>query len=176
MSLVVVFETHATTLDNERGLATGWLPGELSAAGREQARALGLRRRGDGIDLVVSSDLRRAVETAELAFPDRRDDLVLDAALRECNYGRLNGSPVGELRRSDHLDHPYPTGESWRAAADRVTRWLVDARTRYDGRRILVIGHSVTRWALDAAVTGTPLARSLSMPFEWQPGWEYQVD
>jgi len=37
----VVFETHSITVDNERGVATGWLPGELSERGRDVARELG---------------------------------------------------------------------------------------------------------------------------------------
>jgi 2,3-bisphosphoglycerate-dependent phosphoglycerate mutase len=64
----VVFETHATTEDNEAGRATGWLPGRLSGQGREQAADLGQRRADDGIAAVFCSDLRRAVETAEIAF------------------------------------------------------------------------------------------------------------
>ena len=38
MSVQLVYETHSLTLDNEDGVATGWLPGTLSPAGREQAR------------------------------------------------------------------------------------------------------------------------------------------
>lgn len=38
---VIVFETHSITEDNELGFATGWLPGRLSATGRELARDLG---------------------------------------------------------------------------------------------------------------------------------------
>ena len=68
MRLELVYETHSTSVDNDRGIATGWLPGELSELGREQARALGERRRNDGIAVVYSSDLGRAVETAEIAF------------------------------------------------------------------------------------------------------------
>jgi broad specificity phosphatase PhoE len=68
MSVAVVFETHSTSIDNEFGIATGWNEGELSETGREQARQLGERRRDDGIDVVFTSDLRRAVETAEIAF------------------------------------------------------------------------------------------------------------
>jgi 2,3-bisphosphoglycerate-dependent phosphoglycerate mutase len=64
----VVFETHSTSEDNERGIATGWLGGKLSAKGRAQAAELGERRRNDGVDTVVSSDLNRAVETARIAF------------------------------------------------------------------------------------------------------------
>src|SRR4051812_3378094 len=45
VSLELVFETHQTTLDNEAGIATGWLPGRLSTQGRQQARELGERRR-----------------------------------------------------------------------------------------------------------------------------------
>jgi broad specificity phosphatase PhoE len=71
VSVEVVFETHSTTEDNEAGIATGWLPGRLSPAGRVRARELGERRRDDGIATVFVSDLGRAVETAEIRLPDR---------------------------------------------------------------------------------------------------------
>jgi len=41
--LVVVFESHATSRDNEDGLASGWFDVALSATGEEQARLLGAR-------------------------------------------------------------------------------------------------------------------------------------
>ena len=44
MAIELVFETHSTTVDNEEGRATGWLPGQLSARGRTQAQQLGRRR------------------------------------------------------------------------------------------------------------------------------------
>src|SRR6478735_402166 len=65
MSIEIVFETHSTSEDNERGVASGWAHSRLSDIGQQQARALGERRQADGIDVVFSSDLRRAVETAE---------------------------------------------------------------------------------------------------------------
>jgi len=49
MAIELVFETHSTTVDNERGRATGWLPGQLSERGRAQAQQLGHRRISDGI-------------------------------------------------------------------------------------------------------------------------------
>jgi hypothetical protein len=39
VAIELVFETHPTTVDNERGHATGWLPGQLSEQGKAQARA-----------------------------------------------------------------------------------------------------------------------------------------
>ena len=68
VSVEVCFETHSTSVDNELGIATGWNEGELSEAGRRQAVQLGDRRRHDRIAVVFTSDLRRAVQTAELAF------------------------------------------------------------------------------------------------------------
>jgi bisphosphoglycerate-dependent phosphoglycerate mutase len=67
VAIELVFETHSTTVDNEEGRATGWLPGQLSARGRTQAQQLGRRRMSDGIAAVFSSDLARAAETATVA-------------------------------------------------------------------------------------------------------------
>jgi len=88
VAIELVFETHSITEDNELGRATGWLPGRLSPRGRELARELGLRRRDDGIAAVFSSDLRRAAETASLAFEDPAVPVLLDWRLRECDYGQ----------------------------------------------------------------------------------------
>src|ERR1051326_2472022 len=110
----LVYETHSISVDNERGIATGWLPGELSAEGRRLAQELGRRRRDDGIACVFTSDLRRAVETAEIAFAGTEIEIRQDTRLRECNYGELNGAPVQQLDpRSRFVDEPYPGGESY---------------------------------------------------------------
>src|SRR4029450_10868916 len=95
--LVVVFETHATSLDNEAGLASGWFDVALSATGEEQARTLGARRRGDNLAAVFCSDLLRSFRTAEIAFGDRALPIVRDARLRECHYGDLTRHPISEI-------------------------------------------------------------------------------
>jgi 2,3-bisphosphoglycerate-dependent phosphoglycerate mutase len=170
----VVFETHAWSEDNDRGLATGWLPGRLSERGRALARELGDRRRDDGIEAVFSSDLRRAVETVELAFPDRVP--LLDWRLRECDYGALNGRPAAEVHGAVRsLDDRYPDGETWREAVARVDRFLDDLALRWAGRRVLVVGHMAVYWALEERVHGTGLERLLARDFTWQEGWVYEV-
>jgi 2,3-bisphosphoglycerate-dependent phosphoglycerate mutase len=173
VSVAVVFETHATSEDNEAGIATGWLPGRLSPAGREQARELGERRRADGFSVVFTSDLRRAVETAEIAFAGLPPRVVTDARLRECDYGELNGTEEPVHGRSAHLDVPYPGGESWRQAVERVSGFLHELRQERDGERVLVIGHSATRLALEVVANRRPLEDLVGGPFTWQPGWEY---
>ncbi len=46
---------------------------------------------------------------------------------------------------------------------------------RWDGQRVLVIGHVATRWGLDHLIGDVPLEQLASEDFAWQPGWEYQL-
>ena len=175
MSVQIVYETHSISVDNERGIATGWLDGELSAQGKELARELGGRRRDDGLAVVFASDLRRAVETAEIALGDSGLPIRLDRRLRECNYGECNGMPVERLERerAQRIDVPYPGGESYRDCVDRMCDFLDDLWAEYDGQRVLLIGHAATRWSLQHLLEGIPLEELVDAPFEWQEGWEF---
>ena len=178
MALQLIFETHSTTEDNEAGIATGWLPGRLSETGIQNAIALGERRRNDGLAAVFVSDLARAVETVEVAFAASDLPVFKDWRLRECDYGRMNGSPATEVhgRRQQFLDAPYPGGESWRQATDRVGRFLQDLPPRWNDLRILVVGHVATRWGLDRFTRGTTLEELVVAEFDWQEGWEYGLE
>jgi 2,3-bisphosphoglycerate-dependent phosphoglycerate mutase len=172
----IVFETHATTVDNEAGRATGWLPGELSAIGRLQAVELGRRRRNDGLAAVLTSDLCRAVETVRLALGETVP-VLHDWRLRECDYGRWNGAPREQVLadRLRFVNEPYPEGESWRQAVNRVGRVIDDIRMRWPDRRVLVVGHVATRWGLQVALTGERLEDLATQDFAWQPGWEFEL-
>lgn len=177
VAVSIVFETHSWSEDNERGVASGWRPSRLAPRGRVLAAELGDRRRDDGIAAVFTSDLRRAVETAEIAFGDADVPILHDWRLRECNYGDRNGMPAAQLHqdRSAHLDEPYPGGESWSDAVRRVGWFLDDLRTLHDGRRVLVIGHVATRWGLQHHLEGRALAELAAEDFDWQLGWEYRT-
>jgi 2,3-bisphosphoglycerate-dependent phosphoglycerate mutase len=174
--LEIVFETHSWSVDNERGIATGWLPGQLSEYGRRQAEELGTRRR-HGLDAVYTSDLARAVETAEIAFTGTDLPIHRDDRLRECDYGELNGRPVAELDavRLQHVDEPFPGGESYRQAVERVRELLDELAATRDRERVLLIGHGATLFALEHLVNHTPLEELVAGPFEWQEGWEYEL-
>ncbi|HEY2777091.1 MAG TPA: histidine phosphatase family protein [Gaiellaceae bacterium] len=169
----VVYETHSTSEHNEAGIATGWLGGALSPLGRAQAVELGERRRDDGIEVVVASDLWRAVETAAIAFEGSELPLRVDWRLRECDYGELTGMPRSVLdeQRVRHVDEPWPGGESWQQAVARVSSFLDEV----SGGRVLLIGHVATRWALDQRVHGRTLEELAAEEFDWRPGWEYEL-
>jgi 2,3-bisphosphoglycerate-dependent phosphoglycerate mutase len=175
MGLRIVFETHSWSEDNERGLVSGWRPGRLTDRGRALARELGDRRRDDGVAAVFSSDLARAVETAELAFAGTGLPVLHDWRLRECDHGELNGAPLDQVKPhlQQHLTAPYPGGESWEQAIARVAGFLQHPPARWRDDHILVIGHVATKWALDIHLRGASLRELAAPGFGWQEGWEY---
>jgi broad specificity phosphatase PhoE len=171
----LVFETHSLSEDNERGCATGWLGGRLSAQGRRLARELGRRRSSEGFSVVLCSDLRRAAETVELAFPSHEVPVLLDWRLRECDYGDLNGRPAAEVHGTVRgIDERFPGGESWREAVERCESALADVDRRWPApdHRVLVVGHMATYWAIRRRYAGMPV-EDLGRDFTWQEGWTF---
>jgi alpha-ribazole phosphatase/probable phosphoglycerate mutase len=177
MAVEIIYETHSLTTDNEAGFATGWLPGRLSERGRDLARELGARRRGDDLAAIFISDLARAVETAEIAFAGTGIPIYRDPRLRECDYGALNGMPVARLaaERARHIDEPYPGGQSYRQVVAATADFLRDLAANWDGRTVLIVAHSANKWALDALLKGIALEDLVDAPFGWREGWRYTL-
>lgn len=74
----------------------------LSAEGRKQAELLGKRMNKYKIDALYSSDLIRAVETAKIAFKDRKelsDNIIIRPGIAEIDFGSLTGVHDSEVKR-----------------------------------------------------------------------------
>jgi len=169
MSGELVFITHSTSTDNEAGIASGSRDVPLSELGRRQAAEVGERFRG-AIDVVYCSDLRRAIETAEIAFGPL---FRVDSRLREQDYGDRTGAPSAEveIERVDTTDRPFPGGESLSDVASRVAAFVDEL----DEGRVLVIAHRGVKIALDHVLGGMTLAEAVRAPYAWQPGWPYEL-
>ncbi len=185
--LRIIFETHATSLDNEEGLASGHYDGALSPTGEEQARELGRRHRKTELQAVYCSDLEWSYRTAELAFEGREVVIVQDPRLRECDYGTLTRRPREEVEavRAGYVEQPFPGGESYRQAVIRVREALAEMHQRHvqpgrghpgqGGTCVLIIAHRATQYGLERWLKGIRLPEAVQAPWAWQPGWEYQL-
>jgi broad specificity phosphatase PhoE len=174
----LIFETHATSLDNERLVASGHFDVELSPLGRAQAAELGVRYRAEDLDAVLCSDLQRSYRTAEIAFAGRGLPVHRDARIRECDYGAWTGRPAAEIdaERVRRIFEPFPAGESYVQVAARMRDLLSEVARDCAGRRVLIIGHRATWYSLEHVINGRDLRDVIAGSWKWQPGWSYRLD
>ena len=156
---------HGETEWARLGRHTGRTDIPLTPAGRDQALALGTHLAGRVFDLVLTSPLSRAAETAALAgFPDA----VPDPDLMEWDYGALEGRTSADIR--DEFDGwtiwtgPWPdaeTADEVGARADRVIARCLEPSVTGD---CLLFAHGhllrilAARWLRQPAVGGSMFA------------------
>jgi len=171
----IVFEAHATTFDNKAHLASGHNDVELSPLGIKQAKELGERYKDQKFDAIFCSDLQRSYKTAEIAF-GKRFPIIKDKRLRECDYGDLTRYPSSEVDplKVKHITKPFPNGESYEQACQRMKEFLDDLKKNYNNKKLMIIGHRATQYGLEYWINGVDLRTSVTTPFKWQPGWIYK--
>ncbi len=124
---------HGITAWNAQGYFQGHSDIPLSLKGKAQAEALGLHfRRSESFDfdLIYSSTLARATQTAGIALP--KANIIYDDNLKELNFGVFEGHTLEENQQhedweywcSDTFKHCAPQGESYEMLRKRVVTWL----------------------------------------------------
>jgi alpha-ribazole phosphatase/probable phosphoglycerate mutase len=154
LDLDLTLVRHGATAWNEGGRWQGLTDNVLGERGVTEARRLGARLAGLAFDRAESSDLARAVQTAELALPGR--PLTLDPRLREIGFGEFEGLSVPEMAahpayaawQLDPWQYPPPGGESLGEVAARMQAWAAEL----PGGHTVAFSHSVAIRALLSAL------------------------
>jgi broad specificity phosphatase PhoE len=142
---------HGETDWNADGRLQGHTDRPLNDYGRRQARELAARLTGDAVDAIYASDLARARETAEIVGAELGLPVVLDADLRERNWGTWEGLTPGER------DTVEFAGESPEEHRERIMRAVHRIAERHPGQRVVVVTHGGSMRRIQAAVTGVAL-------------------
>ncbi|MBI2597338.1 histidine phosphatase family protein [Candidatus Daviesbacteria bacterium] len=174
--ITIIFETHATSLDNENYLSSGHNDITLSSLGEQQAKQLGRRYKDQKFDTIFCSDLQRSYKTAEIAF-GKKFPIIKDPRLRECDYGDLTRHPSSEVEPQliNYITEPFPNGESYEQSSKRIKDFLDDLKINYEDKKVMIIGHRATRFGLEHWIKGVSLETLTTTLFKWQPGWSYQL-
>lgn len=88
-----------------------------------------------------------AVESTDIAFPNVKK--IQDKRLRECNYGDLDGESKNLIIYDEHIDKPFPNGESLRDVEKRMRSFIDDVLSEYKGKTIGIVAHRAPQLALD---------------------------
>jgi broad specificity phosphatase PhoE len=146
----VILMRHGETEWNREGRVMGRTPVELSAAGREQVAAAAEFARDLKLDLIVTSPLVRARQSAVIVAERLGGvELVEDGRLTEVEYGRWEGMTFQSLLNDElyqrYKEHPVtiptPGGETLAQAQSRGLAAVHDAMGANHGRRVLFVSH-----------------------------------
>jgi broad specificity phosphatase PhoE len=148
---------HGITHWNKTGQFQGYTDTPLSDEGRAQAQALAKHLKKAKVDLIYSSPLSRALETAQIVFPER--EILQDERLKELNFGDFESFTQIENAHheqwawwfADPFKRAAPNGESYEALRLRATSWM---NTLPDDVHTIAFTHSGTIQMLISYVMG----------------------
>lgn len=179
MSVKITYFVHGTTVDNQDKLATGWIPGELSQKGIEQSIELKNQVNINEFDIVFCSDLKRAVDSANLTFKGYKD-ILQDSRLRECNYGDLNGKQNDLVKYENHINEKFPNGESMEDIEKRVKEFLNYLKNNYNDKHVAIVAHKAPQLALEVLLNNRTWGQAIDEDWRkikaWKPGWVYIIE
>ncbi|MCU1491597.1 MAG: phosphoglycerate mutase protein [Acidimicrobiaceae bacterium] len=156
----ILLVRHGSTEWSRSGRHTGRTDIPLDEQGREQAARLAPRLAEESFALVLTSPLKRAQETCELA--GFGDQAVVDTDLFEWDYGDYEGLTTEEIRARrpgwQLFRDGCPAGEDAAAVGARVDRLLERIRNdpRTDGGQVVCFAHGHVLRVLTARWLGLP--------------------
>ena len=146
---------------------------QLNAEGLKQAKQLASQLNGRPFDAVYSSDLKRALKTAEMLQYGRDIPLQIDVRLREICFGEWEGEVFSEMyakypeRFAQSRANPAiimaPGGESVAQVAARTTSFANDVSALYPLGKVLVVTHGMALATLFCRANGLSLTEAHKM-------------
>ena len=165
----IVLIRHGETAWNAERRLQGHIDIALNAEGQRQAQALATALAGEHFDLLISSDLQRALQTAQALAGKRA--IELDAKLRERGYGGFEGLLYADIEQrfprefaawqARDIDAVPPAGvrtaESFRTFYTRATSAILHWAAQHEGKSLALFAHGGVLECAYRAATGLPL-------------------
>ena len=144
----------------------------LIEEGRRQAREANESFDGAPFDVVISSPLSRALETAEIIAGVSRDDIMVEEGCTERSFGEMEGLTPAQVRerlpqvryvRIGHVDYSLnpPGGETFEQLHERARRFLDRTLELHSGKKIVLFGHENFLQQLHGVIRGLGPMESL---------------
>jgi alpha-ribazole phosphatase len=165
---------HGVTDYNKKGCYYGWTDCSLAPEGIEQAEALRLVFDKIQYDVILSSDLKRALETANIISGAR--ELLIDNRLRELNFGKWEAKNHQEIMTTykehwnlwmeDWLNAAPTEGESFTTMYNRICQCMDDVLNKYKDKNIVIVSHNGSLRIIAAYLLGLGLDKTWCFSFE----------
>lgn len=149
----LILVRHGETVDNVNHIMQGQTQGQLTAQGLLQAHRLAESLRSEPIDVFVSSDLKRSVDTCRMVAEAHGKGVVTTPLLRERDWGSFTGRYIPSLKGETWPDDI----ESLEALKHRARRFMQYITDNYPGLTVLAVGHGIINKAIQAVYYDKPM-------------------
>lgn len=143
---------HGETEENAQNILQGHMPGHLNEKGLAQARLLCGRLRNVPFDYILSSDLKRAMDTAAFVAGEKGLPIIPCPLLRERDWGEYTGLKTTE-RSINPADFPESV-ENPVQLQQRARKFLTYLLENFAGKRVLAVGHGYFDRCIEAELEG----------------------
>ncbi len=146
---------HGETVDNAAQVMQGQTDGQLNSRGIAQAEEVAQRMADEEIDVFVSSDLQRSMETCRIIARPHARDIVTTPLLRERDWGGLTGRFIPSLPQNPaEWPDDVETLEHLKSRAQNFLTWL---RVAYPDKVVLAVGHGIINKAVQSVYYKHPM-------------------
>ncbi len=176
----ILLVRHGQTDWNLEGRIQGHSDIPLNSTGISQSEVLAESIKHDPFDAVFSSDLSRAMQTAQIISARLRVPLYCDSRLREVNHGAWEGMLIKVVRdthqdayaafRNDQPGACPPGGETLQEAILRMETAVARAAASYPEGRIVLVSHGLSLALLRCRLNDAPLSLSHQYGLDNCPG------
>ena len=149
----LILVRHGETVDNVNQIMQGQTQGQLTAQGLLQAHRLAELLRSEPIDVFVSSDLKRSVDTCRVVAEAHGKGVVTTPLLRERDWGSFTGRYIPSLKGETWPDDI----ESLEALKNRARRFMQYITDNYPNLTVLAVGHGIINKAIQAVYYDKPM-------------------
>ena len=153
---------HGETVDNAAQIMQGQTSGKLNATGIAQAEEVARKMANEHIDVFISSDLYRSIQTCEIiALPHFQDEksmkqaMITTPLIRERDWGDFTGKFIPSLPKNpkDWPDN-IESIEKMKSRAQNFLTWL---KVTYPDKTILAVGHGIINEAIQSVYFKRPM-------------------
>lgn len=168
---------HGETKSNQKKVYYGWTDVPLTQNGVKQCEGLRDKLHPVNFDVVISSSLERALNSAEIIGDVNRNEIVVYDGLKELNFGKweeLHYKDIEEKYNDDwnSWTHDWenfciPEGESFSELYKRVKKCLYEILEKYKDKTILLVCHQGTLRIISTILLNMKVSDCWAFTFEF---------
>lgn len=156
MDLIIV--RHGQTGWNVMKKVQGQVDIPLNSKGREQAINLREEIKDIQPDVIISSPLLRAKQTAQILYKNKK--ISYDNRITERNFGKFEGLTIDEFNADDFWSYKknikYQQAENIQEFFNRVYDFLKEIEIKYRDKKVLLVAHTGVIIAVNSYFRGIP--------------------